>query len=35
VRLTGGSQVLAHNVATEDSPITTKLVEAGASSSAS
>jgi aspartyl-tRNA(Asn)/glutamyl-tRNA(Gln) amidotransferase subunit A len=30
VRLTGGSQVLAHNVATEDSPITTKLVEDGA-----
>ena len=30
VRLTGGSQVLAHNIATEDSPITTKLAEAGA-----
>jgi aspartyl-tRNA(Asn)/glutamyl-tRNA(Gln) amidotransferase subunit A len=30
VRMTGGSQVLAHNVPTEDSPITTKLIEAGA-----
>ena len=30
VRMTGGSQVLAHHVPTEDSPITTKLVEAGA-----
>ena len=30
VRMTGGSQVLAHHVAAEDSPITTKLVEAGA-----
>jgi len=30
VRMTAGSQVLAHNVPTEDSPITTKLEEAGA-----
>ena len=28
--MTGGSQVLAHHVPAEDSPITTKLVEAGA-----
>src|SRR5215212_3590856 len=30
VRMTGGSQVLATHVPTEDSPIATKLVEAGA-----
>lgn len=30
VRMTGGSQVLAHHVPAEDSPITTKLAEAGA-----
>jgi aspartyl-tRNA(Asn)/glutamyl-tRNA(Gln) amidotransferase subunit A len=30
VRMTGGSQVLARHVPDEDSPITTKLVEAGA-----
>jgi len=30
VRMTGGSQVLANHVPTEDSPITTRLVEAGA-----
>jgi len=30
VRMTGGSQVLARNVPAEDSPITTRLVEAGA-----
>ena len=30
VRMTGGSQVLAGHVPDEDSPITTKLVEAGA-----
>jgi aspartyl-tRNA(Asn)/glutamyl-tRNA(Gln) amidotransferase subunit A len=30
VRMTGGSQVLAQHVSAEDSPITTKLVEAGA-----
>jgi aspartyl-tRNA(Asn)/glutamyl-tRNA(Gln) amidotransferase subunit A len=30
VRMTGGSQVRAHHVPTEDSPITIRLVEAGA-----